>query len=161
MSQQTIAPNMVVSMNYTLTDDAGQVLDSSQGQPIQYIQGQQNIIPGLEKALEGMKPGDKKQVKVSPQDGYGEYNPSMRFELALEQFGGQTPEPGMMIQLNSPEGVLVARILGVEGQQVMMDANHPLAGQNLNFDVEITEVREASEEELSHGHAHGPGGHHH
>lgn len=161
MATDTITSGKVVAMNYTLTDGAGKVLDASEGSPLEYLQGHQNIIPGLEKELEGLKPGDKKQVVVQPTEGYGERNPELQFTLPLEQFGGQSPEPGMMVQLQSEEGVMMATIVKTEGDQVILDANHPLAGQILHFDVEIVEVRAASDEEISHGHPHGPDGHHH
>lgn len=154
--------NMVVSMNYTLKDDAGNVLDTSSGKPMEYLHGHSNIIPGLEKALNGLTVGDKKEVKVASEEGYGTYDPQLRFAVDLEQFGGQTPQPGMMIQLASPGGeTIMARIISVENQQVNLDANHPLAGKDLFFDVEITEIRNASQEEMAHGHPHGPNGHHH
>ncbi|HEY9686676.1 MAG TPA: peptidylprolyl isomerase [Coleofasciculaceae cyanobacterium] len=161
MAANTIANGTVVSMNYTLTDMAGNILDASQGQPLQYLQGKGNIIPGLEKALEGLKPGEQKKVTVQPAEGYGQHNPELIFSLPLAQFGGQQPQPGMMVQLESPDGVVMATIVSADAQNVNLDANHPLAGQVLNFDVEIVEVREASPEELTHGHPHGPGGHHH
>lgn len=161
MTLETVTRDAVVSMNYTLTDQAGNILDASQGEPLEYLQGHQNIIPGLEKQLEGLKPGERKKVTVSPEDGYGTHDPSLQFSLPLDQFGGDKPQPGMMVQLQSPEGVLVATILSVTDEQATLDANHPLAGQVLNFDVEIISIRPASEEELTHGHPHGPGGHHH
>ncbi len=161
MVTDLVAPNTVVKMNYTLTDATGNVLDASQGEPMEYLQGHQNIIPGLEQALEGLKPGDRKQVTVQPEQGYGQHNPELIFGLPLEQFGGEAPQTGMVVQLQSEEGVMMATIVKQEGQEVILDANHPLAGQVLNFDVEIVGIREASQEELSHGHPHGPHGHHH
>ena len=161
MVADTIARDKVVSMNYTLTDAAGNVLDASKGEPMEYLQGHQNIIPGLESELEGLKPGDRKQVTVQPEQAYGTHNPELIFALALEQFGGQAPQTGMMVQLQSPEGDMMATIVKVENNEVILDANHPLAGKVLNFEVEIMDVRPASTEELSHGHPHGPHGHHH
>lgn len=161
MAANTISQNTVVSMNYTLTDNAGNILDASQGQPLQYLQGHQNIIPGLEKALEGLKPGDQKKVTIQPAEGYGEHNPELVFGVPRDQFGAQVPQAGMVVQLQSEEGMLMATIVSVDEQKVQLDANHPLAGQVLNFAVEIVDVRAASEEELTHGHPHGPGGHHH
>jgi FKBP-type peptidyl-prolyl cis-trans isomerase SlyD len=138
------------------------VLDASGEEPFSFIHGQQSIIPGLENALKGMNVGEKKNVVLSPKEGYGEYNPELNFALKLEQFGGQVPEPGMTIQLKAVNGgSFLAQIVSVQDNQVLLDANHPLAGKSLHFDVEITDVREASQEELAHGHAHGPGGHHH
>jgi FKBP-type peptidyl-prolyl cis-trans isomerase SlyD len=161
MVADTISRDKVVSMNYTLTDTAGEVLDSSEGKPMEYLQGHQNIIPGLETALEGLKPGDRKQVTIQPDDAYGKHNPELIFSLPLAQFGGQAPKAGMMVQLQSPEGDMMATIKKVDNNEVTLDANHPLAGKVLNFDVEIMDVRDASAEELSHGHPHGPHGHHH
>ncbi|MCE3236280.1 MAG: peptidylprolyl isomerase [Vampirovibrio sp.] len=161
MVSDTVSRDTVVSMNYTLTDNAGNILDASQGEPLEYLQGHQNIIPGLEKELEGLKPGERKKVTVQPEEGYGRHNPELIFSLPLEQFGGQAPQTGMVVQLQSPEGAMMATIVKVENQQVTLDANHPLAGQVLNFDVEIVGIRSASTEELSHGHPHGPDGHHH
>lgn len=161
MVADLVAPNTVVKMNYTLTDATGNVLDASQGEPMEYLQGHQNIIPGLENALSGLKAGDKKQVTVQPEQGYGIHNPELIFGLPLAQFGGEAPQAGMVVQLQSEEGVMMATIVKQEGEEVILDANHPLAGQVLNFDVEIVGIREASQEELSHGHPHGPHGHHH
>ncbi len=157
-----IQDNMVVAMNYTLRDKSGKVLDSSEGNPFEYIQGHQNIIPGLEKALAGLQSGDKKLVEIPPEEGYGDYNPELKFSMPVEQFGGQKPEAGMMVQLNTTQGEsFMARVLEVQDGNIILDANHPLAGETLVFDVEITNVRQPSQEELSHGHPHGPGGHHH
>lgn len=161
MVAHLVSPDKVIKMNYTLTDATGNVLDSSQEEPMEYLQGHQNIIPGLENALEGLKPGDKKQVTVQPEDGYGNHNPELIFGLPLTQFGEEAPQPGMVVQLQSEEGVMMATIVKQEGDQIILDANHPLAGQVLNFDVEILGIREASPEELTHGHPHGPHGHHH
>lgn len=157
-----IKENTVVSMNYTLKDEEGTILDSSEGQPLDFLQGHHNIIRGLEKAVTGLAVGDKKQVVITPEEGYGQYNPELQFSLPMEQFQGGTPEPGMMIQLSSRNGQnFLARVIAVQNNLVTMDANHPLAGQNLYFDIEITGIREATPEEIAHGHPHGPNGHHH
>lgn len=161
MVADSITRDTVVAMNYTLTDTAGNILDASQGEPMEYMQGHQNIIPGLESALEGLKAGDRKQVTIQPDDAYGKHNPELIFALPLEQFGGQAPQTGMVVQLQSPEGAMMATVVKIENNEVTLDANHPLAGQVLNFDVEIVSLRSASTEELSHGHPHGPNGHHH
>ena len=161
MVADVVSADKVVTMNYTLTDNTGNVLDASKDEPLEYLQGHQNIIPGLERALEGLSAGARKQVTVNPEEGYGTHNDELIFSLPLEQFGGHAPQPGMVVQLQSEEGVMMATILKTEGQQVILDANHPLAGQVLNFDVEIVGVRAASAEELQHGHPHGPHGHHH
>lgn len=156
-----IAANMVVSMNYTLTDPSGKTLDASGDEPLEYLQGHQNIIPGLERELAGLKVGERKQVVVQPEDGYGVRNEELVFSLPRTQFGGETPEAGMMVQLQSEEGVMMATIVSVNEQEIALDANHPMAGQTLHFDIEIVGIRSASDEEMSHGHPHGPHGHHH
>lgn len=161
MVAEAVSQDTVVKMNYTLTDATGNVLDASQDEPMEYLQGHHNIIPGLESALSGLKPGDRKQVTVQPDEGYGNHNPELIFSLPQEQFGGEAPQPGMVVQLQSPEGAMMATIIKIENKEITLDANHPLAGQVLNFDVEIVGVRAASAEELTHGHPHGPDGHHH
>lgn len=158
-----IAQNSVVAFHYTLTNDAGEVLDSSEGrEPLTYLHGAGNIIPGLEKQLEGRTPGDKLQAKVAPEEGYGEVQPQLVQEVPRDAFQGvDSVEPGMQFQAQTQGGPLMVTVTQVEGDTVTVDGNHPLAGQSLNFDVEIAEVREASEEEVEHGHVHGEGGHEH
>lgn len=158
-----IAQNSVVAFHYTLTNDAGEVLDSSEGrEPLTYLHGAGNIIPGLEKQLEGRAPGDKLQAKVAPEEGYGEVQPQLVQEVPRDAFQGvDDVEPGMQFQAQTQGGPLMVTVTKVEGDTVTVDGNHPLAGQSLNFDVEIAEVREASEEEVEHGHVHGEGGHEH
>ncbi|MDW7748109.1 peptidylprolyl isomerase [Halomonas sp.] len=158
-----IAQNSVVAFHYTLTNDAGEVLDSSEGrEPLTYLHGAGNIIPGLEKQLEGRTTGDKLQAKVSPEEGYGEVQPQLVQEVPRDAFQGvDSVEPGMQFQAQTQGGPLMVTVTSVEGDTVTVDGNHPLAGQSLNFDVEIAEVREASEEEVEHGHVHGEGGHEH
>jgi FKBP-type peptidyl-prolyl cis-trans isomerase SlyD len=156
-----IAKDKVVSIDYTLTDDAGKVLDSSNGrEPLAYLHGAGNIIPGLESALEGKGQGDQLNVSIKPADGYGERDDRMVQAVPRSSFGGvQTIEPGMQFQANTPAGPRVITVVGVQGDQVTVDANHPLAGQTLNFDVKVVDVRDATSTELQHGHVHGPGGH--
>ncbi|TDR56225.1 FKBP-type peptidyl prolyl cis-trans isomerase /apo-metallochaperone SlyD [Halomonas ventosae] len=158
-----IAQNSVVAFHYTLTNDSGEVLDSSEGrEPLTYLHGAGNIIPGLEKQLEGRATGDKLQAKVSPEEGYGEVQPQLVQEVPRDAFQGvDSVEPGMQFQAQTQGGPLMVTVTSVEGDTVTVDGNHPLAGQALNFDVEIAEVREASEEEVEHGHVHGEGGHEH
>lgn len=158
----TITKDKIVSLNYTLKNDQGQVLEESPAdQPLVYLHGHENIIPGLEKELNGLNTGDEKNVTVQPEEAYGQYNPQLVFEIPKQQFGEQLPETGQMVQLQSPQGSIVATVAEMNGDNVKMDANHPLAGQTLVFDVKVTEVRDASAEELQHGHPHGPGGHEH
>lgn len=159
-----VAQDKVVLIHYTLTNDKGEVLDSSSGgDPLAYIHGQGNIIPGLEQALEGKQAGDKMNVKVAPADGYGERDPQLVQSVPRRNFGGATNlKPGMQFQAQTPQGhTRVVTVTRVQGDMVTIDGNHPLAGEQLTFDVEITEVRDPTQEEIAHGHVHGPGGHHH
>lgn len=158
-----IAERCVVSMHYTLTNDRGEILDSSQGkEPLVFLQGAGNIIPGLESALVGKYTGDKLQVKVAPKDGYGERDARMVQDVPRRAFQGvKDIKVGMRFQSDGPQGPASIVVTRIAGDMVTVDGNHPLAGENLNFSVEITAVRAASEEELAHGHVHGAGGHHH
>lgn len=158
-----IAANAVVSIHYTLTNAAGDKLDSSEGQePLAYLHGASNIIPGLENALVGKAVGDKLSVTVEPEEGYGEVREELVQEVDRSNFEGiDAVEPGMQFMAQTPWGQQPVTVVKVEGDNVTLDGNHPLAGQTLSFDVEVVEVREATEEELSHGHVHGEGGHEH
>ncbi|GAA4459465.1 peptidylprolyl isomerase [Nibrella saemangeumensis] len=154
-----ISKHKVAGINYTLRDNDGNVLDSSEGRdPLYYLHGEGNLIPGMEEGLEGKTEGDKFELKVSPDKGYGERDPELVQEVPRSAFGTQDVRPGMQFQANHGQIVTVTQ---VGGEQVTIDANHPLAGQELNFDVEIIEVRDATAEEIAHGHVHGPGGHQH
>jgi FKBP-type peptidyl-prolyl cis-trans isomerase SlyD len=158
-----IAQDKVVLIHYTLTDDSGKVLDSSAaGEPLAYLHGQGNIIRGLEEALAGKRAGDKLNVRVEPAQGYGERDDKLVQQVPRRQFGGTKVQPGMQFHAQTAGGhARVVTVTRVQGDMVTVDANHPLAGEVLHFDVEVTEVREATAEELAHGHVHGPGGHHH
>ena len=160
-----IAPNTVVTMTYTLTNAEGKVLDQADAShPFMYMQGAHNIIPGLEQALTGKQAGDAAVVTVQPEDAYGEYNEQLTQQVPRQMFGNVPAEQlvvGAQFQAQTNEGVEVITIAAVEGDMITIDANHPLAGETLTFDVHILEVRAASAEEMAHGHAHGPGGHHH
>lgn len=158
-----ITDNCVASFHYTLTDGSGKVLDSSEGQePLYYLHGAGNIIPGLEKALEGKTVGDKLNVSVKAAEAYGERNEEMVQKLPSSMFSGvDSIEPGMEFHAETEHGLQVVTVTAVEDDEVTIDGNHPLAGVDLTFDVEIAEVRPASDEEISHGHVHGAGGHHH
>lgn len=158
-----VADQCVVSIHYTLTNNQGEVLDSSQGRdPLVYLHGAGNIIKGLESGLAGKAAGDKLDVKVAPADGYGERDDRLIQQVPLSAFQGvEKVEPGMRFQAQGPQGSTAVVITQVEGDTVTVDGNHALAGEELNFKVEITEVRQATEEEVEHGHAHGPGGHQH
>ncbi|HCT41792.1 MAG: peptidylprolyl isomerase [Moraxellaceae bacterium] len=158
-----IAKDLVACIEYTLTDDAGTVIDSSVGgEPLAYLHGAGNIIPGLEDALEGKKVGDSFKVSIAPADGYGEKNEGLMQVVPKEMFQGvDTIEVGMQFHAQTDHGMQVITVAAVDGSNITVDGNHPLAGQNLNFDVKVVEVRAASAEELDHGHVHGAGGHHH
>lgn len=159
-----IGSEKVVLIHYTLTDDSGQVLDSSSGRdPLAYLHGKGNIIPGLEKALEGKQAGDKLNVAVQPVEGYGERDERLVQDVPREAFENvDEVNPGMQFQAQNEQGqARIVTVTKVADDLITIDANHPLAGANLNFDVEVTEVREPTAEELEHGHVHGPGGHNH
>lgn len=157
-----ISTNKVVHIHYTLTDEAGEVLDSSQGShPMAYIHGLGNIISGLETALTGRRVGDRFQVSVPPEEAYGLRDDELVQSVPKTAFEGVTEIlPGMQFRAESAEGMQLVTVIDVEDDTVMLDGNHPMAGMTLNFDVEITDVRDATTEELDHGHVHGPGGHH-
>lgn len=159
-----IADKAVVSIDYTLRNDEGEILDSSEGaQPLAYLHGAANIIPGLEQALLGKKAGDELEVSVEPEDAYGEFSLELVATLERSMFEGVDELlPGMQFHASAPDGGMqVVTVRDVDGDQVTVDGNHPLAGQRLHFKVKVVSVREATAEELDHGHAHGEGGHHH
>ena len=157
-----VAKDRIVSINYTLTDDAGQEIDSSKGrEPLAYLHGAGNIIPGLEASLEGKAIGDKISVAISPDRGYGERDDDLVQQVPRDRFPeGADISVGTQFQTMSPAGPQIVTVVGVTDEQVTVDANHPLAGMNLNFDVEVIEVREATAQEREHGHVHGPGSDH-
>jgi FKBP-type peptidyl-prolyl cis-trans isomerase SlyD len=158
-----IADNKVVSMHYKLTDDDNNVLDSSEGRdPLSYIHGVGNIIVGLEKQLSGKAVGDKVKATVVPSEGYGERDDNLVQVVPKSGFqGDEELQVGMQVQVGTPQGNAIASVAKIEGEDVTLDVNHPLAGVTLHFDVEVMDVREATQEELDHGHVHGPGGHQH
>ena len=158
-----VADNMAVSIHYTLTNDAGETLDSSTGgETLVYLHGKGNIIPGLEKVLVGKSAGDKLNVTIEPKEAYGEYVEEMVQVIPRKMFEGiDTVEVGMQFHADVSSGPGIVTVIKVEGDDVTIDGNHPLAGEVLTFDVEIADVRAATEEELAHGHAHGAGGHQH
>lgn len=158
-----IGNRKVVTLDYTLTDDQGEVIDTSKGQePLQYLHGSGNIVPGLEKALEGKATGDSMKVTVSADEGYGPHDEELVQAVPRDRFPEDMEiEVGMQFEANGRGGPQVVTVVGVEADKVTVDANHPLAGMNLSFDVTVLDVRDATVEELSHGHVHGEGGHHH
>ena len=159
---QSSKKNVVVTMTYVLTDEEGAEIDrADKAQPFLYLHGHGNIVVGLEKALEGLKAGDKKKVVVSPKEGYGELDERLLLKVDKKNFPpGANVEEGMQFETPFENTVVVFTIDKIEGDDVMINGNHPLAGVTLTFDVEIVGTREASKEELTHGHVHGPGGHH-
>ena len=159
----SVAPDQVVSIHYTLKNDAGEVIDASPaGEPLAYLHGHGNLIAGLERELAGRSAGDKLQVKVVAADAYGEYDPALVQRVPRRALKGIADvRVGMRLQAQSQHGARPVTVTQLAGDMVTLDGNHPLAGQNLNFEVEIAAVRPATPEELSHGHVHGPHGHHH
>jgi len=151
-----VSENKVVSFHYTLKNDAGEVLDSSRGRdPLTYLHGAGNIIPGLEKALEGKDAGDHVDVSIAPEEAYGNRNDALVQSVPRSAFEGVDEIlPGMQFQAQTPNGMQILTVMKVEDDVVVVDGNHPLAGETLHFSVDITDVREATEEELAHGHAH-------
>ncbi len=162
-AKRTVRANDVVTIEYTLTVD-GEVVDSSaQHGPLSYIHGQGHLIPGLEKELQGMAVGEEKEVTVSPEEGYGVEDPNAFIALPKSEFPPTiTLEPGVQLQLSDQSGqVYNATIHEVKDDSVVLNFNHPLAGKTLHFTVKVVGLREATPDELAHGHVHGEGGHHH
>jgi len=157
--KMTITKDSVVSIHYTLRDDSGNVLDSSSGkEPLNYIHGHGNLIIGMEEGLEGKASGDQFDLKIAPEKGYGEKNEKLIQQVPIKAFGDQKVDPGM--QFNTERGQMVT-VTKVDKESVTVDGNHPLAGVQLNFEVEVINIRQATKDELEHGHVHGPGGHAH
>jgi len=152
-----IGDNVVASIHYTLTNNAGDVLDSSDGaEPLAYLHGANNIIPGLENALAGKTAGAELNVSIAPEDAYGEVQPELVQIVPRAAFQGVDEiEPGMAFEAQDPQGQSRRIVVkSVAGDEITIDANHPLAGEQLNFAVQVVDVRAASEEEIAHGHVH-------
>ena len=152
-----IENNRVVALHYTLKNDDGVELDSSAGKdPLQYLHGGEGIIPGLEQELSGKEVGDKFVVTIKPEDAYGDARPDLVNEVPRAQFSeDQEIKPGMQFQAQGPNGeTQIVTVTAVSDDTITIDANHPLAGQVLHFDVSVEEIREATEEEIAHGHPH-------
>ncbi len=160
-----VAKNAVVTIDYTLTNDAGHVIDTSKGEgrhPLPYIHGMGGLIPGLEKALEGKNPGDTFNVTIAPEEAYGPRDEKLVSSVPKSAFGNSLITVGAQVRTQDKRGQgQVVTVTKIEAETVTIDGNHPLAGATLHFDVTVKDVREATEEELTHGHVHGPGGHHH
>ena len=159
----SIKKDSVVTLHYTLKDDAGEVIDSSDGgEPLAYLHGHGNLVAGLERELTGKVAGDKLNVKITPADGYGERDAALVQRVPRRQLKGITKlYVGLKLHAQTQEGPREVTITHLVGDTVTIDANHALAGKNLNFDIDITDVRDATAEELEHGHVHGAHGHHH
>jgi FKBP-type peptidyl-prolyl cis-trans isomerase SlyD len=151
-----ISEGKAVQIDYTLKNDAGQVLDTSGGrQPLAYLHGAGNIIPGLERALEGKETGDTLSVSIPPDQGYGERKEEMLMTADPAQFPNRDMlKVGARFQIQTDQGRYLATVTAVTADAVTLDLNHPLAGETLHFDVEVMDVKEASEEEVAHGHVH-------
>jgi FKBP-type peptidyl-prolyl cis-trans isomerase SlyD len=159
-----ITENTVVLLAYTLTDDEGEVLDASEeGQPLAYVHGTGSIIPGLEQALEGKRLGDAFSMRLEPEDAYGAHDESLLHTVDRGQLPSDLEiEEGMQFEAEAEDGeIQVLTVIEVDGADITLDGNHPLAGVALTFDVRVLGVRKATHEELEHGHVHGPGGHAH
>ena len=158
-----IEKHRVVTLAYTLKDDNDKLIDQSDDGSFCYLHGASNIIPGLENALTGKAAGDELTVSILPEEGYGAHDAEKTQAVPREMFPGEEEiVAGMQFHAQGPDGhQLVVTVVKVEDDRVTVDGNHPLAGVQLNFDVKVLEVREATGEEITHGHVHGPGGHHH
>lgn len=157
-----VADDIVVTIDYSLTVD-GEILDSSEEEgPLEYLQGHQNIIPGLERELAGMKIGENKKVTVASKDGYGEINEEAIVEVPRDEFPENMPiEVGIELEVtDKDENIMLATIVEAGKDTVKLDTNHPLAGKALHFEISVVDLRAATEEELTHGHAHSHSGHH-
>ncbi len=158
--EQTITANKAVEIHYTLTNKNGETVDSSFGQaPLAYIHGTESLVPGLEKHLEGKKAGDSITVSITPEEGYGERNEHLTQAVPREvfQFDGEI-EVGMRFEAETANGTDLVTVIDVSDDTITVDGNHPLAGQTLNFVVQVMSIRDATKEELEHGHVHGAGG---
>ena len=156
-----ISKDKVVTIDYSLTDEEGELIDSSVGEePLVYLHGHHGIIPGLEQALTGRRVGDKLEVSIPPEEGYGDWDEDLVEVVGVEDFDDpEELEIGTQFETMTEEGTRLATVIDIEGDEITVDLNHPLAGMTLNFDVTVLEVRDATAEELAHGHVHGHGAH--
>lgn len=161
MSLHIFGQKRVLSFNYTLKDDKGQVIDASTDAPMAFLEGASQIIPALEAQIKDMNVGEKKNVKLKAIDAYGEVDAKMAMQVPKEELAHLEIEVGGYLQLQLENSVRVVRVTKIDEKEVTLDANHPLAGLDLEFDIEMIETRPATDEEVAHGHAHGAGGHHH
>jgi FKBP-type peptidyl-prolyl cis-trans isomerase SlyD len=158
-----VSDNTVISIDYTLKDDSGNIIDQSEkSDPLVYLHGAKNIIPGLESALVGKTVGEELSVRVTPEEAYGVRDDEKKQSVPKTMFGDEEVTVGAQYHAQGPDGQhLTVTVISVSDEEIVVDGNHPLAGMHLNFDVKVVDIRDATKEELEHGHAHGPGGHHH
>ena len=158
-----LTKDKVGTVNYTLKDKDGEVIDETQDGSFAYLHGARNIIPGLENELEGKETGYKNSIVIEPKDAYGERSLEKIQRVPLSMFPDDAEiAEGMQFEAQSDDGVpMIVTVTAIDAGEVVVDGNHPLAGIQLYFDIEVIDVRDASQEELEHGHVHGPGGHHH
>jgi FKBP-type peptidyl-prolyl cis-trans isomerase SlyD len=157
-----ISDQKAVTIHYTLKNEAGEALDSSRGRdPLNYLQGAGNIVPGLEKALAGKSTGDTVRVTLAPEEAYGQRDEKEIRNVPLRKISADGKlGPGARCRIQTSEGFQLGIVTALRGDYATVDLNHPLAGMRLDFEVEVLAVRDATSEELTHGHVHGPGGHH-
>jgi len=159
----SIAQDQVVSIHYVLKDESGKVIDrSADGEPLTYLHGHGNLVPGLERELTGKGLGDKLRVKLSPAEGYGEHVQELVQQVPRRALKGvPSVRVGMRLQAQTVHGMRAVTVSRINGDLVTLDGNHPLAGKTLDFEIEVAEVRAATAAEIAHGHVHGPDAHHH
>jgi FKBP-type peptidyl-prolyl cis-trans isomerase SlyD len=158
-----VSDNAVISIDYILKDDNGNIIDQSEkSDPLVYLHGASNIIPGLESALSGKAVGEEISVRVAPEEAYGVRDDAKKQAVPRNMFGDEEIAVGAQYHAQGPDGQhLTVTVVSVSDEEIVVDGNHPLAGMHLNFDVTVVEIRDATKEELEHGHVHGPGGHQH
>ena len=156
-----IESKKVVTIAYTLKDEAGEVIDTSVGgEPLLYVHGTGSLVPGLEKALDGRSVGDRFSVALSPEEGYGKRDESLIRKIPIRKLPEGKAAVGSRVRVQTDQGPAMLLVTAVRGDYATVDPNHPLADKTLHFDIEVAGVRDATPDELEHGHAHGPGGHH-
>lgn len=158
-----VSDNAVISIDYILKDDNGNIIDQSEKtDPLVYLHGASNIIPGLESALSGKAVGEEISVRVAPEEAYGVRDDAKKQAVPRNMFGDEEIAVGAQYHAQGPDGQhLTVTVISVSDEEIVVDGNHPLAGMHLNFDVTVVDIRDATKEELEHGHVHGPGGHQH
>lgn len=158
-----IEKNKVVQFTYKLSDEAGQLLEASEdGQPVAYLHGHNNMLPGLENKLEGRSAGESFEITLAPADAYGERHEDSEQRVPVKHLqGAKKWKPGMIATVQTDQGARQVTVVKLGKFMVTVDTNHPFAGKTLNFDINILDVRDATDEEVAHGHAHGVGGHQH